>query len=104
MLAERGIDVSYETVRRWASKFGTIIARKLSYADMALSDSRSVNRFHHGSLVCKIPINVTVPSNMVLSPASPTGKGDQATMEILEKLARTRRGRREENHRSTTSE
>ena len=27
MLAERGIDVSYETVRRWA--FGTIIARKL---------------------------------------------------------------------------
>ena len=29
MLAERGIDVSYETVRRWALKFGTIIARKL---------------------------------------------------------------------------
>ena len=29
MLAERGIDVSYETVRRWALKFGWIIARKL---------------------------------------------------------------------------
>jgi transposase-like protein len=29
MLAERGIDVSYETVRRWVLKFGTIIARKL---------------------------------------------------------------------------
>ena len=29
VLAERGIDVSYETVRRWALKFGTIIARKL---------------------------------------------------------------------------
>jgi len=29
MLAERGIDVSYETVRRWALKFGTVIARKL---------------------------------------------------------------------------
>jgi len=28
MLAERGIDVSYETVRRWALKFGGIIARK----------------------------------------------------------------------------
>ena len=28
MLTERGIDVSYETVRRWALKFGTIIARK----------------------------------------------------------------------------
>ena len=29
MLAERGIDVSYETVRRWSLKFGGIIARKL---------------------------------------------------------------------------
>jgi hypothetical protein len=29
MLAERGIDVSYETVRRWALKFGSIIARKV---------------------------------------------------------------------------
>ena len=29
MLAECGIDVSYETVRRWALKFGAIIARKL---------------------------------------------------------------------------
>src|SRR5882724_6365469 len=28
-LAERGIDVTYETVRRWALKFGTIIARRL---------------------------------------------------------------------------
>ena len=28
MLAERGIDVSYETVLRWALKFGGIIARK----------------------------------------------------------------------------
>ena len=29
MFAERGIDVSYETVRRWAVKFGAIIACKL---------------------------------------------------------------------------
>ena len=29
MLAERGIDVSYETVRRWALKFGLDYARKL---------------------------------------------------------------------------
>jgi transposase-like protein len=29
VLAERGIDVSYETVRRWVLKFGSIIARKL---------------------------------------------------------------------------
>ena len=29
MLAERGIDVSYETVRRWVLKFGGVIARRL---------------------------------------------------------------------------
>ena len=29
LLGERGVDVSYETVRRWALKFGAIIARKL---------------------------------------------------------------------------
>src|SRR5580704_6514204 len=29
LLAERGIDVSYETVRRWVPKFGPLIARKL---------------------------------------------------------------------------
>lgn len=29
MLLERGIDVSYETVRRWISKFGPQIARNL---------------------------------------------------------------------------
>jgi transposase-like protein len=39
MLAERGIDVSYETVRRWALKFGAIIARKLRRG-RARSDGR----------------------------------------------------------------
>ena len=29
---------------------------------MAPSDSRSVNRHGHGPLVCKFPINVTVPA------------------------------------------
>ena len=29
MLSQRGIDVSYETVRRWSSKFGLAYARKL---------------------------------------------------------------------------
>ena len=28
---------------------------------MAPSDSRSVNRYVHGKLACKFPINVTVP-------------------------------------------
>ncbi len=30
LLAERGIDVSYETVRRWVLKFGSIYAGKLN--------------------------------------------------------------------------
>jgi len=29
LLADRGLDVSYETVRRWALKFGPTIARLL---------------------------------------------------------------------------
>jgi transposase-like protein len=29
LLAEQGLDVSYETVRRWVLKFGLLIARKL---------------------------------------------------------------------------
>ena len=29
LLAERGLDVSYETIRRWVGKFGPAIARNL---------------------------------------------------------------------------
>ena len=29
LLTERGLDVSYETARRWVLKFGPLIARKL---------------------------------------------------------------------------
>ena len=29
LLAQRGLDTSYETVRRWVLKFGPLIARKL---------------------------------------------------------------------------
>jgi putative transposase len=29
LLAERGLDVSYETVRRWVSKCGPLVAREL---------------------------------------------------------------------------
>ena len=32
LLAERGVDVSYETVRRWVLKFGPLIARRLRRA------------------------------------------------------------------------
>src|ERR1700747_3055577 len=29
LLAERGLDISYETVRRWVLKFGPMVARRL---------------------------------------------------------------------------
>src|SRR3954465_2713771 len=29
LLAERGLDVSYETIRRWVLKFGPVFARRL---------------------------------------------------------------------------
>ena len=29
LLAERGLDISYETVRRWVLKFGPAVARRL---------------------------------------------------------------------------
>ena len=57
MLAERGIDVSYETVRRWALKFGTVIARKLetrtAAAGPAVASRRSV-RLHQRQIVVRL--------------------------------------------------
>jgi transposase-like protein len=40
LLAERGLDVSYETVRRWVLKFGPMIARKLRQV-AAAAEARS---------------------------------------------------------------
>jgi hypothetical protein len=37
-------------------------ASRSGYANVVPSDSRSVNRYGHGPLVCKFPINVTVPA------------------------------------------
>ena len=31
LLAERGLDISYETVRRWVLKFGPLFARELRH-------------------------------------------------------------------------
>jgi len=38
MLAERGLDISYETIRRWFLKFGLTIAAKLRRARPQPSD------------------------------------------------------------------
>jgi putative transposase len=49
LLAERGLDVSYETVRRWVLKFGPMIARKLRQRRARPSD-----RWHLDEMVVRI--------------------------------------------------
>src|SRR5256885_16263373 len=49
LLAERGLDVSYETVRRWVLKFGPLIARKLRQGR-----PRPSARWHHDEMVVRI--------------------------------------------------
>src|SRR5271170_1088695 len=49
LLAERGLDVSYETVRSWVLKFGPIIARRLRR-----SRPRPSDRWHLDEMVVRI--------------------------------------------------
>jgi transposase-like protein len=49
LLAERGLDVSYETVRRWVLKFGPVIARNLRRRRPRPSD-----RWHFDEMVVRI--------------------------------------------------
>ena len=43
LLAERGVDVSYETIRRWALKFGQAYARKLRQSRPRPDDRRHLD-------------------------------------------------------------
>jgi transposase-like protein len=49
LLAERGLDVSYETVRSWVLKFGPVIARRLRQRRPRPSD-----RWHLDEMVVRI--------------------------------------------------
>src|SRR5258707_2644728 len=49
LLAERGLDISYETVRCWVLKFGPVIARRLRRCG-----SRPSNRWHLDEMVVRI--------------------------------------------------
>src|SRR5262249_18066280 len=49
LLAERGLDISYETVRRWVLKFGPTIARRLRQRRPRPSD-----RWHFDEMVVRI--------------------------------------------------
>jgi putative transposase len=49
LLAERGLDISYETVRRWVAKFGQAYARRLRR-----SRTRPTARWHLDEMVVRI--------------------------------------------------
>src|ERR687885_3035355 len=49
LLAERGVEVSYETVRRWVQKFGPVFAKRLRYAHPKLS-----RHWHLDEMVARI--------------------------------------------------
>ena len=49
LLAERGLDISYETVRCWVLKFGPVIARRLRRCA-----ARPSNRWHLDEMVVRI--------------------------------------------------
>ena len=49
LLAERGFDISYETVRSWVLKFGPVIARRLRQRRPRPSD-----RWHLDEMVVRI--------------------------------------------------
>ena len=49
LLAERRLDISYETVRNWVLKFGPVIARRLRRCR-----PRASNRWHLDEMVVRI--------------------------------------------------
>src|SRR5207237_8450895 len=49
LLAERGVDVSYETIRSWVPKFGPVIARRLRRRRPRPSD-----RWHLDEMVVRL--------------------------------------------------
>src|SRR3954471_22027175 len=49
LLAERGLDVSYETIRRWVLKFGPVFARRLRH-----HRPRASGQWHLDEMVVRI--------------------------------------------------
>jgi putative transposase len=75
LLAERGLDISYETVRSWVLKFGPVIARRLRRRRPRPGDRWHLDEMRSGSLV-----------SACLPGAPSTTRG-----EVLDMLVRRRR-------------
>ena len=60
LLAERGLDISYETVRCWVLKFGPVIARRLRRCR-----PRPSNRWHLDEMVVRIAGERIAPKTLI---------------------------------------
>ena len=78
LLAERGIFVSYETVRRWVNHFGPMIA-----ADLRRRRSKPPTTWHLDEVYLKIDGRMVYPWRAV-----------DAAGEVLDVLVQTRRNKR----------
>src|SRR5205809_6692571 len=78
LLAERGLDISYETVRSWVLKFGPVIARRLRGRRPRPSD-----RWHLDEMVVRIAgqrmylWRAVAAGGAIKGGASPRGQGSR---------------------------
>src|SRR5215831_19928664 len=85
LLAERGLDLSYETVRRWVLKFGPAIARRLRRRRPRQSD-----RWHLDEMVVRIagrPMISGVPSRC----STGWSNAGRAALRLMRKLLKKQR-------------
>ncbi|MDB5506694.1 MAG: family transposase [Devosia sp.] len=88
-MAQRGVDVSYETVRCWTIKFGPLIARRLR----KLRPSPSP-RWHLGEMVCLIggkrmyPWHAVDDEGEVLDLVVQTRRDKAAALKLLQRQLR----------------
>src|SRR5436305_14141629 len=87
LLAERGLDISYETVRCWVLKFGPVIARRLRRRR-----PRPSNRRHVDEMVARIagermyPWRAVDHEGEVLDMLVPRRRDTQAALRLMRKL------------------
>ena len=96
MLAQRGIEVSYETIRCWTIKFGPQIARSLKRRRWAPSP-----RWHLDEMVCEVGgmrmylWRAVDDEGEVLDLVMQRNRDTDAALKLLKRLLRNQQGERE---------
>ena len=84
LLAERGIIVSYETIRQWCAKFGPEYARRLKRRQGRLGDTWFLDEvFHHDERSTPAFVACGRPGRRPDRPPRPTPPGRACGAEIL---------------------